>query len=637
MMHHYGLIPWVFAHLKSTGKAQIKTRSSEMDNKRSFFAPVKSWKYLFKKPVTISLKDIFDHPRVSPDNARGFHTNDWEKCIGCGTCSEICPTKAIQMVKREELGEAQGKHAERPTIDYGRCCFCALCVDICTTGSLNMTKEYLYNSTNPEDYYLMPGEKGAVGYNGQVHALGYQRTEDSDLLDLKRAEMELMGESRKDSFIEIVRGYSKEQAIIEASRCVGCEICTKTCPAHMNIPQYINAIWKGDFEEALEYVYKTNPLPGVCGSICTHTCETVCSIGHRGEPISIRWLKRYIVDNTPDETYEKVLASEVSAKGNGKVAIVGGGPSGLSASYYLKTLGYEVEVFEEKALVGGVVRYGAPIYRLPEERLNKDTDLLTKIGVKFHTNVKVGKDISLEALRDQYDAVYLATGFPISRSLKMENIEHKDVKYAMDLLAETRDYQRGSSQAPDVAKKSVVIGGGNVAFDVARTLLRLQNERYGTSDVSMMALESREILPADLEEVEEGEEEGLKYYFGYGPQGIVVDEKGIKGLKGWKVNSIFDAEKRFNPSYNQEDEILVEGTEIYVAIGQMNEHIYFTEDLNKNIEFVRGKIKVSENGQIEKMPWLFAGGDIVEGPDIIHGIANGHAAAVGIDAYLSKK
>ena len=203
--------------------------------KASIFAPFKGWKYLFKKPVTVPMDDIFKNPRESQDNYRGFHVNDWEQCIGCGTCEKICPTNAISMVERAELPDVDGSKPERPVIDYGRCCFCALCVDICTSGSLAVTKEYLHISPNPEDYIYMPTDKDITGRD---HKIGYEKTESSDLLDLERVPMEHVGaKERGQSFIEIVRGYSREQAKAEAARCVECGICTKNLPRAYEYPR----------------------------------------------------------------------------------------------------------------------------------------------------------------------------------------------------------------------------------------------------------------------------------------------------------------------------------------------------------------------------------------------------------------
>ena len=517
-----------------------------MRKEKSLFSPIKAWKYLIRKPVTIPKKDIFKNPRESSDRYRGFHQNDWDKCLGCGTCSDICPTNAITMVGIEDLPEKEGYKKERPAIDYGRCSFCALCVDICPSNSLNMSKEYLHVSKDPDTFWFIPDENGLHKIKAKK---GYERDEDSELLDLERYEMKLEDADRKDSFIEIVKGFSKKMALAEASRCVECGICTDTCPAKMNIPEYIRAIWDGDMGQAVKELYKTNPLANVCGRICTHACEGVCAIGHRGEPISIRWLKRYIVDNTPMDLYEEGALENVAEPINGKVAIVGSGPSGLSCGYYLRTLGYEVDIYEERALPGGVIRYGGPEYRLPEKCVEKDIGMIEKTGIKFIVNTKVGRDIRLDELKEKYDAVFLGTGFSLSSPLKVKGYEHADVKYAIPFLAEARDYTRKVSEMPEIHESVIVIGGGNVAFDVARTMIRLQEEKYGKSNVSIAALESIDILPADLEEIEEGTEEGLHDFYGFGPDEIIIENDRIKGLRVKKATRVFDEEGKFSPDF----------------------------------------------------------------------------------------
>ncbi len=599
----------------------------------SIFAPFKGWKYVFKKPVTLPMDDIFKHPRESQDNYRGFHVNDWEVCIGCGTCSEVCPTNAISMVERGELPDVDGSKPERPVVDYGRCCFCGLCVDICASGSLSLTKEYLYNSSDPEDFIYMPGEKDITGRDCKT---GYEKSESSDLLDLVRKPMEhtAAGE-RKQSFIEIVRGFSKEQAKAEAARCVACGICEKTCPAHMNIPDYIRAVWEDDLPAGLDWLYKTNPLPSVCGRICTHKCETACAIGNRGEPIAIRWLKRYIVDNMPDDEYEKVVMAQVSKKGEGKVAIIGAGSAGLSAAYYLGTLGYAVDVFERMPLAGGPMRYGAPKYRLPDEVTTHDISFIEKLGVKIHVNTEVGKDVKFSDLQKKYDAVFIATGYPHTRGLTIPGVEHENVKMAMEFLAASTDYETGRGEMPAIEDDVVVIGSGNVAFDVARTLIRFQNGKYGKSSVKMLALENEEQIPADKEEVEEGGEEGIVFNLGYGPKLIVTDKNGkLIGVEACKCVRLFDEEHRFNPQLDEEAKICVQGKQVYLAIGQTSDLTFLPEELKDQVKIERGKIVVNKDNQVRGVPGLFAGGDIIRGMDIINGVADGHTAAVGIDKYL---
>ncbi|MCK5128316.1 MAG: FAD-dependent oxidoreductase [Clostridiales bacterium] len=605
-------------------------------NKKSILAPFKGWKYLFKKPVAIPMDDIFKNPRESQDNYRGFHINDWETCIGCGTCAEICPTNAITMVERSDVEDVEGSKPERPVIDYGRCCFCGLCVDICTSGSLNLTKEYLYNSSEPEDYLHMPTSEGITG---KEYKLGYIQDETSDLLDLERKHMEHVGaEKRKSSFIEIVRGFSKEQALAESARCVDCGICTKTCPANMNIPEYIKSVWEGNLEEGLDYLYKTNPLPSVCGRICTHECESVCALSHRGDAIAIRWLKRYIVDNMPDDKYEEIVLSQVSKKGEGKVAIVGAGSSGLSAAYYLATLGYEVDVYERKPMAGGPMRYGAPKYRLPDAVTDHDISFIEKLGVKIHTNTDVGKDITLDELKKTHNAVFVSTGYPDTRALKIPGVDHKDVKMAMSFLAAATEYERGVAAMPDIKEDVVVVGSGDVAFDVARTLIRFQNEKYGKMNVQMLALETAQQVPATPEEVTEGVEEGIHMNLGFGPQTIQIDKESgdIKGIEACECIRLFDDNNRFDPQMDFDAKMCLETQQVYLAIGQVSDLSYIPKELQDKITIERGKIKVDAEGQVDGASWLFAGGDIVHGMDIINGVADGHRAAVGIDKYISK-
>jgi len=604
--------------------------------KKEFFAPIKAWKYMFRKPVTIKVPYV---KREAAERYRGFHINDWEKCIGCGTCAKICPTDAIRMVEVEGLAQEYGKKPQRPVIDYGRCSFCAMCVDICTTSSLKMTREYIHISPDPEDFIFAPTEKGIHGVDEVP--VGWTRDENSELLELDRVEMEMIeGEERSKSFIEYVKGYSKEQAMHEAARCVECGICTDRCPQHMRIPEYIKAIWKDDLKEAVNILLKgdleqdmlgANPFSSVCGRVCTHKCEEACSIGNRGDAIAIRWLKRYIVDNI--SSYENVVDYKIEPR-NKKVAIVGSGPAGLSAAYFLATMGYEVEVFESLSRPGGVMRYGIPSYRLPDEALDKDIAFIQALGVKIHVGVSVGKDIPLMELKEKFDAVYVSTGFTLGRSTNIPGTEHEDVIQALPLLREIRDFLRGEGPKPKIPKSLVVIGGGNVAMDVARSMARLQMMEYGKVDVKVSSLErTYEEMPADMEEIEEGAEEGVKFYPGWGPIRIIIEDDKVKGVEFKKCLEVFDENRRFNPKFDENQKMVLDADMVVEAIGQAPDYSYLPEELKEKLEFVRGRIVTNEYRQTS-IKWLFAGGDIVHGPDIIHGVADGYWAAKGIDEYL---
>lgn len=602
---------------------------------KSIFSPVTAWKYLTKKPVTVPKKLVFDTPRTAADNYRGFHINDWDKCVGCGTCGEICPTNAINMIEIPDLEQTKGNKPERPAIDYGRCSFCALCVDICTSDSLAMSKEYIHLSIDADTFYFLPKEDG-------IHQIefekAYDRDEVSELLDLDRYEMEeIPHEGRTDSFLELVKGYSKEMAIAEASRCVECGICTFTCPANMNIPEYIRSVWTENMEEGVDYLYKTNPLSNVCGRVCTHTCETACVIGNRGTPVAIRWLKRYIVDNTPKEDFERVVLSNVSEKINGRVGIIGGGPAGLSCAYYLRTMGYEVDIYEEKELLGGAVRYGVPEYRLPEEAVKEDVEMIRKMGVNFVTNTKVGRDISLDDIKENHDAIFAGSGYWIPKKLRIKNVEHKDIRFATKFLAESRDYLRDMGEMPKFEDDIIVIGGGDVSFDVARTLMRFQKIKNGKINVKFIARKPEKYLAATREEVVEAKEEGIDYRLDRSPVEILVDENNkVYGVKVAKCTSKPDETGRIKTTCTDETEEIY-AKEVFMAVGSDPDFEYFSEDIMKDLEINRNKLKVKDNYQVEGYDWLFAGGDITRGPDIISAIADGHRAALGIDDYLYKK
>lgn len=591
-------------------------------DKKSIFSPSVSFKNLFKKPETIKF------PEENKDTAkryRGFHINDLDKCIGCGTCSEICDNHAIDMVQLDNVKTELGQRDERPKIDYGRCCWCGLCVDVCTTGSLEFTQDYTYVDKDADSFSYIPDNKNI---NKVEFEVGYERDENSELLDLQRIEMEeLDPEERIDSFVEIVKGFSKEQAEKEASRCVECDICTEACPASMNIPEYIRGIFDDDLEESVQQIYEDNPLPEVCGRVCTHKCETICSIGHRGEAISIRWLKRYAVDNVDSAEYEKILGTEKIEQIDKKVAIIGSGPAGLSAAHYLKLMGYQVTVYESESKAGGMMRYGIPEYRLPYDNLDKDIDYIKNLGVEFVFNTRVGEDISLEELKEKHDAVFAATGLHNGRSTRIPGTDNNNVYQAIYLL---KKITRGE-EIP-LTENVVVIGGGNVAMDIARSVARLQKQKYGEVNVLVTSLETEDIMPADQEEIEEAREEGVRFEPGRGPKEIVVDEDGsISQLCTNCCVSVFDEEQNFNPTFDNEDIKNYDCDMVIEAIGQGGDNSYI--DDHYDIEYEGPRIKVDEKQQTS-LSWLFAGGDIVQGPDVITGIKTGHDAAIGIDEYL---
>ena len=591
-------------------------------DKSSIFSPAVSFKNLFKKPETIKVPE---ENKKTAKRYRGFHINDLDKCIGCGTCSEICDNKAIEMVELENVKTELGQRNERPKIDYGRCCWCGLCVDICTTGSLQFTQDYTYINHDAESFSYIPDNKNINKVESEI---GYERDQYSELLDLYRVEMqELNAESRVKSFMEIVKGFSKKQAEKEASRCVECDICTEACPASMNIPEYIRGIYDENLEESLQQIYEDNPLPEVCGRICTHNCESICSIGHRGEAVSIRWLKRYAVDNVDLAEYNKILGTEKIHQVDKKVAIIGAGPAGLSAAHYLKLMGYQITIFEAESKAGGMMRYGIPEYRLPYEKLDKDINYIKNLGVEFKFNTRIGENISLSDIKKDYDAVFAATGLHNGRSTRIPGTENNNVYQAIYLLK-----QITKGKKIPLTKKIVIIGGGNVAMDIARSLARLQKKKYDQINVLVTSLETEDIMPADQEEIEEARAEGVDFEPGRGPKEIIVSENGsISQVCTNCCVSVFDEDMNFNPTFDDQDIQNYDCDMVVEAIGQAGDNSYI--DDNYDIEYEGPRIKVNDKQQTS-LSWLFAGGDIVRGPDVINGIKTGHNAAQGIDYFL---
>ncbi|MES9990984.1 MAG: FAD-dependent oxidoreductase [Candidatus Thiodiazotropha sp.] len=616
---------------KPIQKSKFKIQNSpiEHEDSGSILAPLKSLQFFARKPVTVPLE-----PRPAAENYRGFHLNDHEKCIGCSSCQKVCDNAAITMVKVPHLPEdpVNGIRNLRPAIDYGRCCWCALCVDICPTGSISLSREYVHTCTQEEidSYFILPDEKGI---HDTYYGLGWQKSVDSDLLDLERQQMkELEPETRIDNFDEIVHGYSEQQAVIEASRCVQCGMCHDACPTHMDAPEYIRAIWQGKTEEAVRWIYKTNPFSHICGRVCTHRCEDACSIGRRGEPVAIRWLKRYAVDAVDHDRIKQIAAEEKVDYISGKrIAIIGAGPAGLTTAYDLVRKGHQVTVYEARKDAGGMPRYGIPSYRLPYDMLDRDIDVITSLGVKIQTNTRVGVDISMDQLHTDYDAVVLAIGLHLGRSTRIPGSDHKQVVKAVDLLRMITNDEKFK-----LPKRAVVIGGGNVAMDIARSLARLQKRAQGEVGVTVTALEDKTHFLADPVEVKECLEEGIEIFDARGPQGCIVERGRLKGLKTWKVRSIFDDQGRFSPAYDENDEQIHEGDMVIEAIGQMSDVSLLGESLSEELEWNRGRLKVDESGRTS-IDWLWAAGDCVNGPDVVHAVADGHRVAASIETWLDDK
>ena len=594
----------------------------------SLLRPLRALSFLSRPAVTEPLE-----PRSAAEGYRGFHLNEHQQCVGCSSCQKICDNAAITMVEVPDLPNdpEQGIRNLRPAVDYGRCCWCALCVDICPTGSLSLSKEYVHscNQEQIDSYFFLPNE---TGMHGQFHGKGWQKTETSDLLNLGRQPMgERAAEIRGDNFEEIVEGFTPEQAMAEASRCVQCGMCHDACPTHMDAPEYIRSIYEGDLEQAVRWIYQSNPFSHVCGRVCTHRCEDACSIGVRGTPLAIRWLKRYAMDGVAHERVKEIAQEQKPESTTGKkVAVVGAGPAGLTAAWDLVRKGHQVVVFEARHQPGGMPRYGIPEYRLPYEMLDRDIEVITSMGVEIRCGVKIGKELSMDQLQQEYDAVVLAIGLHLGRSTRIPGSDHAQVRSAVELLRKVTE-----EESFEVPEEVVVIGGGNVAMDIARTVARLQRKQWGVVKTVVTALETEENFLADPEEIREAAEEGVTICPSRGPQECVVSDGQLQSLKTRGGCSIFDQQGRFAPHYDEGDEQCHPAGMVIEAIGQMSDAPELLGDqLTERLEWERGRLQVCEQGRTSES-WLWAAGDCVNGPDVVHAVADGHRVAASIDEVLN--
>ncbi len=596
---------------------------------KGLLQPLGAVKQLGKKPHTVNYP--YETLKTA-DRYRGLHYNDLQACIGCGNCSTICQNDAIDMINIEGIEYSRGDSGLRPRVDNGRCCWCALCVEVCPTGSLNLTKDYIYVTPDADAFLWTPGVDNPQGKDD----LSFTSETEFSLSMYNRVPMrELEGSERVKSFAEVVLGYNEEEARAEAQRCISCGLCTNVCPDTMHIPEYINAIAKGNDEDALRIIYDNNPFPEMCGKVCTRQCETVCALTHRGEEndphdkgaVSIRWLKRYATEQAPTVARMTEILNPQIGEPNGKsVGIIGAGPSGLTAGYYLALRGFDVTIFESKAKAGGMTVYGIPKYRFPMESVDKQVEYMESIGVKIKYNTTVGKDITFEEMHTAYDAIFVGIGFQNAWTLGMENEEIPGSIPAVDFLD---IINRGDKY--DVGKKVAVFGGGNVAIDGARVSARLGAE------VVILYRRRVEDMPADWEEIIGAEEEGVKIDPQTIPTKIIKGKDGkVAGVEFLRAEMVADDKGgRPRPVAIEGSEEIFECDTVIGAIGQEADYTWLPESFKDKIEVKRGMMIVTNEYNQTGDPKVFAGGDAVnKTADAISAIADGYAAVKGISKLL---
>lgn len=395
--------------------------------------------------------------------------------------------------------------------------------------------------------------------------------------------------------------------------------CQSLCPAHVNVPGYISLIHEGRYSDAVNLIRKDNPLPAVCSLICEHPCEARCRRSMIDGAINIRGLKRYAVEHEGDITVPK--RAELTGK---KVAVIGGGPAGLSAAYYLALMGHDVMVYEQRKQLGGMLRYGIPAYRLPREILDKEIEALKLSGFSTKTNVSIGKDISLADLREKYDALYISIGAHQDRKIGIDGEDAKGVISAVDMLRAIGDNEPMDFKGMDI----VVVGGGNVAMDVARSAVRL-----GAKSVRVAYRRRKKDMTALKEEIEGAIADGVEISDMNAPLRIEKDAEG-KVAALWVQPQIVGKIKggRPAPEKASKEEERWACDKVLVAIGQGIDSVAFQKF---GIPIHRGTIEALDSTGVKDVDGIFAGGDCVTGPaTAIQAIAGGKVAAVNIDEYL---
>ncbi len=505
------------------------------------------------------------------------HTHAICNCCGCGCYA--------MRLANEYVNNDIVRSNYKSVVDESKCVACGECVDVCPTNALRLGQKLC--SKDPIDETVV----SEIPKNTEW-------TEDKWNSDYRI--------NRKNTLDS------------------GTAPCITNCPAHIPVQGYIKLAAQGKYTEALELIKSHNPLPAVCGRVCPKLCEEDCTRGDIDEAVAVDDIKKFIAekDLNEDVRYMPRKRHDYSDK---KIAVIGGGPSGLTCAYDLSIDGYDVTIFEKEKKLGGMLSYGIPSYRLEKDVIDAEIDVINKMGVNFETGKEIGKDLTIQDLRNQgYDAFYVAIGAQKGRSIGIEGEDAEGVYSGVDFL---RTINAG--ETTDVKGKVVVIGGGNVAIDVARSAVRLGN----VDQTELYCLESREEMPCHEEEVTEALSEDVLVSNSWGPSRIIKEDGKVKGVEFKKCLYVFDKEGRFNPTYGEEM-IIVPCDYVLLSVGQTFDYGELLKD--ESVELSNRKtIKVDPITLQSTQADIFAGGDVASGPKLaIDAIAAGKEAAVSIHRFV---
>ncbi len=487
--------------------------------------------------------------------------------------------------------------AYRAKVEAEKCVACGKCVEVCPAGAVKL------------------GQKLCLADGSKIK---YPRHELPDAVKWG-----------KDKYDENYRDNNRINCYD-----TGTAPCKTACPAHVSVQGYLKKVAEGKYMEALALIKKDNPFPAICGRVCNKRCEDACTRGTIDRAVSIDAVKKFVADLEIKEENRYVPPVNIAAspsrivkldRWSQKIAIIGAGPAGLSAAYYLATMGYIPTVFEKNEKPGGMMRYGIPSYKLEKDVIDAEIDVLKKLGVEFKCGVEVGKDVTIEELKKEgYKAFYVAIGCQGGRYPGVDNDHAEGTDIAVNFLKAAYE-----NQSQKIAGDVVVVGGGNVAVDCARTA-----HRFGANKVSMFCLETREAMPASKEEITETLEENIEINNAWGPKELKVDEKGHVTAVVFKKCTATIVDGRFNPQYDENDTVEVKADKVVFAIGQTVEWGKMLE--GTKVKFHHGNYPVADpiTYQTDDAD-IFVGGDVYTGPKfVIDAIAQGHLAAERLHRYV---
>ncbi|MDO4798859.1 MAG: FAD-dependent oxidoreductase, partial [Coriobacteriales bacterium] len=483
--------------------------------------------------------------------------------------------------------------AYRAHVDAEKCVACAGCVEVCPAGAVQLGQK-------------IPTVHGAVEYPKQPlpNARGWGEDDwDPDYKDNNRIECHDTGTAP----------------------------CKVACPAHVSVQGYLRMAAQGRYREALELIKKENPFPAVCGRVCNKRCEAACTRGTVDEAVAIDDVKKFVAQKDLEAEHRFVPEPVIpSTRGRllEKIAIIGAGPAGLTAAYYLANMGYNPVVFEKNARPGGMLTYGIPSYKLQKDVVDAEIDIMRQMGVEIRCGIEVGKDVTLDELREQgFMAFYVAIGCQGGRRAGVDGEDAKGVSTAVDFLRTALE-----NPAHEVSGRTVVVGGGNVAIDAARVSVRC-----GADEVHMVCLEQRGEMPALPHEIAEAEEDGVDIMCGWGPASIATDKDGkVCGIVFKRCTRTYDENGKFSPEYDEDTTTTIACDNVVLSIGQSIEWGNLLDGSAIQVG-PGGRVTADPKTYQTEQPDVFIGGDVYTGPRfVIDAIAAGHEAAISLHRFVQK-